>query len=111
MLPSPAVSKPRVPEIWLPTKVCAALVGLSVFTLQRARHDRPDLHAPPAVRIGTRTIRYALTDVLLWAYSRKVVLHWSALPFSFALPAAEGFDALGLSAPADLAGLVRRGRA
>ena len=106
----PAVTTPRAPEIWLTTEVCAGLIGRSVWTLQRARHDRLDLDMPPAVRIGSRTIRYPLTDVIFWAYRRNLALDWSGVPLSFALPAFDAFEAVGLRVPADLAGKVRRGR-
>lgn len=86
------------------------MIGRSVYTLQRARHDRHDLDMPQAVRIGSRAIRYGLGEIMLWAFRRRVVLDWSGIPLSFALPAYDAFDALGLQAPADLAGIVRRGR-
>ena len=111
VLPSPPAR--YAPEVLLTTEFTAHLIGRSKFTLQRARHDRPDLRMPPCVRILPRAIRYPLSDLVLWAHHRGVTLRWSGVPLSFALPAFRAFEAEGLRVPADLAALagrVRKGR-
>ena len=50
--------------VFLCEKKVALLLGLSVYTLQR---DRSKSRGIPFVVIGSRTIRYRLSDVLAWA--------------------------------------------
>lgn len=97
----------------LSVKATAALVGRSVHTLRRARHDRPDLSMPVWHRIGSRGVAYLLGDVVHWSEHRGLPLVWSALPVSYALASADAFEAAGLDVPADLQttlARVRKGR-
>ena len=101
------------PDVLVNTRVAAGLIGLSHFTLQRARHDRPDLRMPEAIRVGSRGIRYSLMGLHDWAAARGEPLHWVDVPLSVALPAFDALAAAGLQVPGDLAALagrVRRGR-
>lgn len=100
------MSKP--PDLLLNTKTVAALIGRSVYTLQRARHDRADLQAPPHVRIGTRGVGYPLHALLGWAQAHGRTLDWTGVPLRYALPAAERYRATGAAVPAELQAL--RGR-
>ena len=100
------------PDVLVNTRVAAGLIGLSHFTLQRARHDRPDLHMPEAIRVGPRGIRYSLMGLHDWAAARGERLRWVDVPVSVALPAFDALAAAGLQVPGDLAALagrVRRG--
>jgi hypothetical protein len=96
-------------DVLVSTKVAAGLIGRSVFTLQRARHDRADLRMPLPLRHGKRGVRYSLLELLFWSAERGERLQWLDVPASVALPA---FDLLagteGLRVPADLAALTQR---
>jgi hypothetical protein len=94
--------------MYLNSKATAALIGRSIFTLQRARYDRPDLDMPPACRVGSRGVGYPLADLLRWARRRREHLHWDDLPASYALPAAQAHADAGLPLPAALAAAVGR---
>jgi hypothetical protein len=94
--------------MYLNTKATAALIGRSIFTLQRARHDRPDLDMPPACRVGSRAVGYPLPDLLRWARRRGQHLRWADLPVRYALPAAQAHADAGLPLPAALAAAVGR---
>lgn len=89
-------------DVLLNAKVVAGLTGRSIYTLQRARHDRPDLHMPPHVRTGTRGVGYRLDQLLAWARYRDVWLHWQDLPLRFVLPAMQAHQRAGLPVPPGL---------
>ena len=95
------------------TAVCAGLIGRSVWTLQRARHDRVDLDMPQHVLVGKRSVRYPLSLVFEWARRRGVRLCWADCPMSVVLPVFGIYESQALRVPADLAeiaGRVRKGR-
>lgn len=57
--------------MYLTTREVAQLTGLSISALRHARSDRPDLNAPPCMRLpqfkGTRdSVRYDLEELILW---------------------------------------------
>jgi len=89
---SPSALAPSATEsIWLNTATAAGLAGLSAYTLQRARHDRPDLDVPPHERRGRRGVAYPLAGVLGWSQRRGVALCWQGVPLSVALPVFDAF--------------------
>ena len=88
----------------------AGLIRKSVYTLQRARHDRDDLDMPAHVIVGARSVRYPMSGVFRWALARGVRLCWAECPLSFALPVFDAYTSKAMRVPDDLAGLVRRGR-
>lgn len=92
----------------LNTRTTAALIGRSKYTLQRARHDRPDLDMPPSQKVGKRSVVYAVPDVLGWAKRRGVRLDWEDLPLCYVLPAVRAHRDAGLPLPAALAAAMRR---
>lgn len=53
-------SCPRSHPLWLSEKQVSALVGISVSKLQKDRHHCIGM---PYSRVGSKTIRYSLTDV------------------------------------------------
>jgi hypothetical protein len=55
----------------LADKEVAHYLGLSVSTLRHARTDRPELAAPPFVKIGGR-IYYQREVALAWARERGI---------------------------------------
>lgn len=85
----------------LNSKTVAGLIGRSIYTLQRARHDRDDLHMPPHVRHG-RSVRYPLAALLDWARWRDVRLHWEHLPWRYVLPAMHAHETAGVPLPVGL---------
>ncbi|WP_448172505.1 hypothetical protein [Rhizobacter fulvus] len=96
------------PDVLVTTAVAAGLIGRSVFTLQRARCDRPDLRMPLPLRVGRRGVRYSLMELVWWCAERGERLRWLDVPTSVLLPAFNlfaGTDFLRVSA--DLAGRVR----
>ena len=67
---APADKRKRLPELkdfgdWLTLADLAALLGLSVRTLQRVRRHTPEL-LPPEFRPLSRTARYTQEAVRVW---------------------------------------------
>ncbi len=99
------------PDVLVTTAVAAGLIGRSVFTLQRARCDRPKLRMPTPIPVGRRGVRYSLMELAFWAADRGERLRWLDVPTSVLLPAFDLFAGTeGLRVPADLAALVGRVR-
>lgn len=55
-------------EVWLTEKQVVLLVGLSLSTLQKSRHNRRGIKY---VKIG-RSVRYALSDVFAFMNAHKI---------------------------------------
>jgi hypothetical protein len=53
-------------------QVVALCPGLSIHTLRAAR-TRPNLNAPPCVRVGGR-VRYPIESVVAWARANGIAL-------------------------------------
>jgi predicted DNA-binding transcriptional regulator AlpA len=92
----------RVDLVLLNSKTTAALIGVSISTLEHARSDQWKLDMPPARQVGKRGVAYALGDVLRWAARRKFRLRWQHLPLRYALWVPEVYETANLPTPEDL---------